>query len=223
MKYKGLLFDMDGTLMDSEHLHIKAWINILKQVGIHTTPDYFQKWIGVSDVELMPIILSEFGFGHYDSLDLVEQKRAFFRQYAREELHTIPGIKEGLEALKNWPMALVTMSSKKNALLSIELTKISHYFKTVITLNDVLIPKPDPECYLKASSILGFHANECIAIEDSESGVKSAKSAGCFTIGVANTIEASRLGMADVVFEDSGVVMEYLKEMSNRLQPKHQS
>ena len=86
------------------------------------------------------------------------------------------------------------------------------FFEITITFDDVINHKPDPEPYLNAANFFGLDPKECIAVEDSVSGSQSAMTAGCYTIGVLNSIPADQLKV-DRIFETSGEVMEWLVHM----------
>jgi HAD superfamily hydrolase (TIGR01509 family) len=211
MGYKGIIFDMDGTLIDSEHLHLSTWDELLKEYHLHFTKEWFENWIGISDVNLSRQITEEYKL-NIDWRDLLENKRNLFRKRAEKELKTMEGVHKGLEQLKQLPMAVATMSNRFDAEMSFKVTGISHYFKGLITVDDVLNHKPHPEPYEKAATLLQLPATHCLALEDSISGVQSAKAAGCYTIAVANTIEPEKLTEANLVLENTEMAMKFLVE-----------
>lgn len=204
-----ILFDMDGTLIDSEHLHVQSWKEILQQYHLFFEDAWFHQWIGVSDINMCKQI--EASYQLPVSWDvLLQNKRNLFRKKAEQELQTIAGVKPGLQQLQHLPMAVVTMSNAYDAAMSLRVTGIEKFFKGLVSADDVEQHKPHPEPYLQASALLKTNAARCIAVEDSISGVASAKAAGCFTIGVANSVDAGRLNEADLVLKNSGEAMRYL-------------
>jgi beta-phosphoglucomutase-like phosphatase (HAD superfamily) len=209
--FKAILFDLDGTLVSSEHLHLEAWDEMLKKQGLHFDEEWFRNWIGVSDASMAEQIAAKYPLG-MPWQDFLEAKRALFQRKAAGSIVPLAGVKDGLEAFFPFPMAVVTMSNLSDAMLSLESAGLLSFFKTIVTADDVTNPKPDAEAYLTAAKRLGVAPADCLAVEDSISGVGSAKAAGCYTIGVANSIDGEKLSMADEVFSDTEEAMAYIKQ-----------
>lgn len=212
--YRGIIFDMDGTLVDSENLHIAAWLQMFQDNNIPISEHDIDDYIGVSDVLICEDIANRFPTLK-DARTLLDEKRHYFRSSAQSMVKLIPGVNDGLERLRHIPKAVATMSSRYEADRSLEYTGIRQFFEGVVTADDVKIHKPDPECYLNACKLINLEPNYCIGIEDSVSGISSSKRAGLFTIGVANTVSIDRLGHADVVFNNTIEVMDYLAGVFN--------
>jgi beta-phosphoglucomutase len=206
--FKGIVFDMDGTLIDSEQLHIDSWLYVFKKYNVPLTEEDVHHWIGVSDVLISQQLTDKYLNGGENVL--LEDKRHYFRTIAQPNVKTITGVKSGLEKLIGIPMAVATMSSSYEANKSLTSTGIFSFFQGLVTANDVMNHKPAPDCYLKACGILGIEPKLCVGIEDSISGVQASKAAGLYTIGVANTIAKEKLSNADLVFTNSEEVMNWL-------------
>ena len=207
-QFSGIVFDMDGTLIDSEKLHIDSWLFIFEKYNIPLTEQDVHEWIGVSDV-LISAQLNEKYLGGIHNI-ILDEKRHYYQTVAQPNVETIVGVTEGLARLKSIPMAVATMSNRTEAQFSLTKTKIRDYFKGVVTANDVENHKPAPDCYLKACEILQMPPKSCIGIEDSVSGIHASKNAGLFTIGVANTLPEDKLVHADLVLSDTSEVMNWL-------------
>ena len=209
-QFKAILFDMDGTLVNTEPLHEEAWHDTLAQFDLQLSPDWFHRYKGSTDRILMTEVIQ-----HYELSinvdELLEEKRDRFLEMARTRSQVFTGAKEGLVALqKKYPLALVTSSSRKGADHVLKVTELLHFFQTTITFDDVTKHKPDPEPYQKAINFFGLKPHECIAVEDSVSGSRSAKAAGCYTVGVLNSVTASELNGVDQIFRTTGEVMDFL-------------
>lgn len=213
MKYKAIVFDMDGTLVDSEHLHIGAWFKMFQEFGITMSHEELMQYVGVSDVNICKDLTTRFSLT-YSAEEILDQKRYYYRHHEQKNVKLIAGVEDGLQNLNpNLPMAVATMSSKYEAEKSLDYTGIRKYFLEVVTADDVSRHKPDPECYLMACAAIGMRPEDCIAVEDSVSGVHAAKNAGLYTIGVANTVHASEILHADLVLKDSIAVFKTISTM----------
>lgn len=200
---KGIVFDMDGVLVDSEPLHIEAWNDVFAEFGYHFDMEWFHQWIGVSDKNFTLKIVEEYKIPK-DADILLKDKRRIFEEKIRQGVPAHKGVKELLPQLSHLPKAVATSSNRSGAMISLEGAGLIHFFKGVVTADDVAQHKPFPDCYLKATEILGLQPEECVGIEDSISGIKAAKAAGLFVIGVATSLPASLLiPHADMVLENT--------------------
>ena len=209
-QYKAVLFDMDGTLVNTEPLHEEAWHDTLAQFDLNLASDWFHRYTGSTDRILMTDVIQHYGLS-INVDELLEEKRNRFMEMAQTRSEVFTGAKEGLIALQEkYPLALVTSSSRKGADHVLEVTELRPFFQTTITFDDVTYHKPNPEPYQKAINFFGLAPHECIAVEDSVSGSRSAKAAGCFTIGVLNSVQADQLSAVDRIFETTREVMAFL-------------
>lgn len=209
MDYQAILFDMDGTLVDSEHLHIRAWQEVLQREHLDFPDSWFTQWIGISDVEFSRAITKQYALRREDGV-LLQSKRDIFRQLAERELVLIQGVQDGLAALKDVPKVVATSSNRHDAVMSLQVTGLWAHFLGLVSIDDVTNPKPHPEPYTKAAELGGHAPHRCIAVEDSVSGIRSAKAAGCFTIAVGNSLPGEQLHAADLVLANTQEAMQYI-------------
>jgi beta-phosphoglucomutase family hydrolase len=210
-KIKGIVFDMDGVLVDSEPVHIDAWNEVFAEFNLHFSHDWFNNWIGVSDRNFTAKIIQEYDIPT-DAMKLLEDKRRVFEAKILQSVPAHKGVKELMPELHKFDKAVATSSNRSGAMISLTSADLIHYFKKIVTADDVLHHKPNPDCYLKAAHDLGFEPSECIGIEDSVSGIKAAKAAGLFIIGVATSLPAHFLTDADLILENTEGAMRWILE-----------
>ncbi len=208
-KIKGIVFDMDGVLVDSEPLHIDAWNEAFAEFDLHFETEWFHQWIGVSDRNFTTKIIEQYDIPTQADT-LLQTKRQIFEDKIAKGVPPHTGVREGLPLLHRFDKAVATSSNRSGAMISLKGAGLFHFFKDVITADDVLNHKPNPDCYLKAAQSLGFLPSACIGIEDSVSGIKAAKSASLFVIGVATSLPAHYLTDADLVLENTEEAIKWI-------------
>jgi HAD superfamily hydrolase (TIGR01509 family) len=193
--WKGaLLFDIDGTLSDTDPLHIKAFNAMLAQFGQSiTAEEYFKRVMGFTNAEIMRGFFPQKSITEHKAL--ADWKEAAFRDLARTELHPTAGLFDFMDwaDVNNIPMAAVTNAPLPNADLILTSLGVKHRFRTIVIGDDLPRGKPDPMPYLVAGERLGIDCRHCVAFEDSRSGMRSASSAGAFGIGLLSSLPEDEL------------------------------
>lgn len=200
---------MDGVLIDSEPVHIDAWNEVVAVFDLHFDTEWFHQWIGVSDRNFTTKLVQDYNLP-IEPDTLLQQKRQVFESKIAESVLAHKGVKEHLPLLNAYGLAVATSSNRSGALMSLHGAGLFDFFKYIITADDVLKHKPNPDCYLKAAECLGFSPSECIGIEDSVSGIKAAKAAGMFVIGIATSLPAHYLTEADLVLENTEGAIQWI-------------
>jgi HAD superfamily hydrolase (TIGR01509 family) len=211
-----VLLDMDGTLLDTEKVYFDSLLAALNACGF--TDDVVplcHAMIGLPGPECEMMLIKRYG----EDFPLAEINRSFAAnrdEIFRAGLPLKGGAVELLDALRNaeWPMAIVTSSSRRSADEHLALAGIRARFDTILTRDDVINCKPSPDLYLLAASRLGVTPQACVAVEDSNHGVTAAHSAGAITIMVPDLVpptEESRARCA-AVLTDLNAVLEMLRE-----------
>ncbi|MGO4525001.1 HAD family hydrolase [Microvirga sp. 2MCAF35] len=190
---KALIFDMDGTLVHSDPVHLEAFAEVLKDQGVSITEEvYRSKIIGRTNEAIFATLLPHLPAEQQEVY--AEEKEATFRRMA-QNLRPL----EGLLDLLDWAeargikIALVTNAPRLNADHMLEVLGLAGRFKIEITIDQVERGKPDPLPYLTAIEQLGIQADEAIAFEDSPSGMRAAKAAGLFSFGVLTGLSADEM------------------------------
>jgi beta-phosphoglucomutase len=187
---KGLIFDLDGVLVSTEHNHYIAWKRTADELGIPFTPAENEQLKGLSRVDSLKAILAlenkQISDEQFDALLL--SKNAFYLEsiqtLTRENL--LEGVPQLLEIAKEKGLLLGVGSSSKNAKFILNLLGITDYFSVVVDGNMVTQPKPHPEVFLNGAKTMGLRPDECIVFEDASSGIKAAKDGGFYAIAVGN-------------------------------------
>jgi len=191
--YRTLLFDLDGTLAETDSLHLPTWVDALMPHGIEVDEAFYRENIsGRSNAEIVEDLLPN--LPERDGREIVETKEASFRERAGE-LEPLAGLLEFLEEAKRCGArtALVTNAPRENVAAVLLALGLEDRFDAIVASEAVRAAKPDPEPYLTALEKLGAGPGEALAFEDSVSGIRSAVGAGIQTVGIASTQEPKTL------------------------------
>ncbi|OOG76153.1 HAD family phosphatase [Algoriphagus sp. A40] len=211
---RGILFDMDGTLVDNIPFHQEAWLRFLGNHGIHLRPEDFH----AQNHGTLNEMIRKF-FPHVESrekrIELGEEKEATYRHIYRPNLKEIEGLTPFLKFLQSQHISchLATMGDQNNIDFTLNGLGIRRYFDTVTGGHEVLKGKPDPEIFIKSLKKSGENPENILVFEDSGGGIRSAKSAGLKVIGLATTHskkELIEMGCVNV-FSNFHEAMEVIK------------
>jgi HAD superfamily hydrolase (TIGR01509 family) len=183
---------MDGVLADTEPLQGMAWVVLLERYGVHEPPAFFDRWIGIPNIDTSRDVVERWRLPRTPEA-LIAEREPVYLALVGGGLEPFAGVPERLRALGEVPMAVATSACRTEAVRVLEALGLRDRFRAVVTADDVARAKPDPEPYLAAAAALGVDAGECVAIEDSPSGVSSARAAGCLVLAVTTTHRAERL------------------------------
>lgn len=183
-------FDKDGVIFDSESVYETAFLALLQEHQLDVDEDLTKKIRGLSIHENERLLAAHFG-DKMDAKHFVKLWIKRVKDMMDEEggLHFIDGVESLIETLyeQGFPLALVTSDSMDNLLHNVNRTRVDllKYFSVIVTLDDVQNPKPNPEPYERAASLLGVEPKRLLVIEDSEYGVMAASSAGANVLMLA--------------------------------------
>ncbi|MEY3085210.1 MAG: hypothetical protein RL037_1390 [Bacteroidota bacterium] len=185
-----LLFDLDGVLVSTETNHYLAWEAIARELGVPFTEHDNESLKGISRADSLKKILGKGGLTisneEFDRL-MTKKNNYYLASIAEiDQSKLLPGVKELLTLAKERRIKMAVGSSSKNAKFILEKLNIQQYFDAVIDGNDVQMPKPNPEVFLKGASALNSLPRECIVFEDAQSGVEAALAGNFNVIGVGN-------------------------------------
>jgi len=191
MKYKGIIFDLDGVICSTDEYHYLAWKALADQLGIGFDRQINNRLRGVSRMESLEIVLekSDKTFSDEQKQQLAETKNALYRELLGQmsEADLSNEVRDTLNALRERGLKLAIGSSSKNTPFILERIGLSGFFDAVSDGNNITHSKPDPEVFLKAAQMLGLPPAECLVVEDAHAGVEAAVTGGfeCAAIGEA--------------------------------------
>jgi beta-phosphoglucomutase family hydrolase len=198
---QGVIWDMDGVLVDTGEFHFQAWSQALPEYGIPFTRELFTATFGMNNAGILTMLL-----GRTPSPELLaeisDRKEQLFRQAVRGHVQPLPGVLAWLKRLKAAGMRQAIASSAPPANIDalVDELGLRDYFDAIASGFD-LPGKPDPALFLKVACLIGVPPERCVVVEDAVAGVEAARRAGMKCIAVTTTNPAHALNEADVVVE----------------------
>ncbi len=186
--YDAVLFDLDGTLIDSEAVAIRTGLATFEQMGHPVDATFFHSIIGRDNPTASRMIAAAFPHVNVDALNAAWTEG--FRAAMAMEVPLKPLVHETLAAI-SLPRAIVTSSRRDEARNKLTLAALDTYFDKVIVLEDVVSAKPSPDPYLLAARLLQVDPARCLVFEDSETGAESAFRAGCVVVQIPDIVPSS--------------------------------
>ena len=195
MAIQGVIFDLDGVITDTAHLHFLAWKALGDSLGVEITLELNEGLKGLGRQETLTLILKETGL--YDQYTETERQALSDRKNrtyvaSLESLgpqDLLPGIGDCLKDLKKRGIKIGLASSSQNAGLIIEKLGVKSYFDTIVDSRSLTKGKPDPEIYLKAAAALGLSPAKCAGVEDARAGLEAIRAAGMTSIALGLSLK----------------------------------
>jgi beta-phosphoglucomutase len=203
MALRAIVFDFDGVIANSEPLHFRAYRDVLADEGIALTErDYYAKYLGFDDVGAFEAIARQHR-ADWDSVriaELVARKAVRLERLERDVSVLFPGAADAIRrASAAMPIAIASGARGEEIRRVLIHEQLLDSFTAIVAAEDTPVSKPAPDPYLRAVSLLehacgsGLRAEQCVAIEDSQWGLESARAAGLRTVAVTNTYGAEAL------------------------------
>ncbi len=214
IKTRAILWDLDGTIVDTSACHIYTWEKALIKHGIEFDRSAFVENFGRKSASLLTALL---GFEPDNDLmmKIIDEKESLFRQIAADWITLIPGVETWLNDAQrlNYRQAIASSAPMENINTMLEIMNLENYFDTLVSGDD-LPAKPHPDVFLLAADTLGIPPENCLVIEDAIAGVVGAQRAGMACIAVSTTHPSEELEQADLVIQDFTVpLLETLQSL----------
>lgn len=191
---QGVIFDMDGVLVDSGPPHAASWRALAAKHGLHMSEEDFAETFGQTSRDIIRRFWGA-GLGADETRRIDAEKEALYRESIRGRIPMMADVHEMLHALRNSGLALAVASSgpPENIALVLEEGGLSAYFDAVVTGSDVEHGKPAPDCFLLAARRADLPPAQAIVVEDAPAGIQAARAAGMRAIGLSGTHTGLRL------------------------------
>jgi HAD superfamily hydrolase (TIGR01509 family) len=212
---RAVVFDMNGVLVDDEHLHFELFRDVLAaEEGLRLTErDYLDRYLGYDDRGAFGAVIADAGRAVTDGrlAELISRKAVLYRERAAAGLRMFPGARESLASLGGrWPIGVCSGALRGEVEMVLGILGARELVEAVVAAEDTQRSKPDPEGYLLVLEMMrsrvgmDLEAGHCLVIEDSGAGIEAAKGAGMWVVGVEHSYPAEvlRRAGADLVIPD---------------------
>ena len=198
---KGIIFDMDGTIVDSLPYHYEAWKIFFNENKVENFSEKLNEYKGGGTLDLMRTIYGN-QYSKKELKKMSEDKEKIFRKIYKGEIKQILGFKKFLDELKSKDImvGLASNAIRKNVSMIINELEIYDYFDSIICGDEVINGKPNPEMFNETIDRFNINKDECLIFEDSLEGVLAAKNSGVKVIGITSS-------SSNKVLKDAGCVM----------------
>ncbi len=197
----GVLWDMDGVIVDTGEYHYRAWVHVLTAAGLSYNDEQFRNTFGMNNATILSLL-----FGREPTADelavLDEGKEQYFRELIRGDVKALPGVRAWLSTLHEGGarQAIASSAPPDNIDFFLDELGLTGWFDARIS-GTGMPGKPAPDVFLTAAGAIGVPPERCIVIEDAIPGVEAARRAGMRCIAVTTTNPAERLANADIVVD----------------------
>lgn len=195
MKYKAVIFDLDGVICSTDDYHFLAWKQLADDIGIPFDKTMNNRLRGVSRMESLENLLGSRSeeFPPDIKRELAEKKNGIYRKLLENlsPKDLDPDVKETLSEIKNRGIRIAIGSSSKNAKMILEKLGLDNFFHAISDGTNITRSKPDPEVFLKASAFLNVEPRYCLVVEDAISGLEAAAAAGMDSAAIGDAAEST--------------------------------
>ena len=204
----GLIFDMDGVIVENHQYHYLAWQKIAAKHGITIDEVFYREKMNGRTLKKLMKVVFEREMSDEEAKSIGLEKEAIYRDLYKDHRKPTTGLIKFLEEAKEKgiPMAVGTSAPKENVEFTLDDLDLRKYFVGVVDDSMVVHGKPDPEVYLKGAELVGRKPEDCIVFEDAVSGIQAGKAAGSKVIGLATSHSREEL--------DSDLIIDNFSDLS---------
>ena len=192
MKYKGIIFDLDGVICSTDHYHYLAWKALADRLGAYFDETINNRLRGVSRMASLEIVLERYNgtLTEEEKLAAAEEKNNTYRELLKQmtPADLSDEVKTTLDALRAKGLLLGIGSSSKNTRFILSRIGLGDYFDKISDGTNITRSKPDPEVFLKAAEYLGLEPKDCLVVEDAVAGVQAAHAAGMDAAAIGDAV-----------------------------------
>lgn len=180
----GVIFDVDGTMVDNVAFHEKAWLVFGVRHGLPITPEFYRENMHSRSNDIIAKVLYGEGVSSEQAAATNMEKESIYRELYRPHIKENPGLTPFLEALHRdgIPCAAASNSPPENVEMILNALQVRHFFKTISALDGMVRGKPHPDLLLRAAQGMALPITQCVVLEDSQSGFEAAERAGALYI-----------------------------------------
>lgn len=202
----GVIWDMDGVLVDTGEFHYQSWMDTLLNYGIPFSRETFNTTFGMNNESVLKLLMGD-QYNHQTYTTISEQKEASFRKSIRGKVRILPGVLPLLDSIKLAiiPQAIGSSGPRSNIDAIISELELNTYFQAIVSAAE-MPSKPNPTVFLTAAQLIEAPPSYCVVIEDAIAGVEAAHNAGMKCIAVTTTNPAKALQAAEVIVDQLDVL-----------------
>ena len=212
---KGIIFDLDGVIVDTAKYHYLAWKKLANQLGFEFTEEQNELFKGVSRKRCLDILLE---MGNLSATQeqkdvwMIEKNNDYLAYIEKmDDSEILPDVPKILTLLKENAIPIALGSASKNALPILEKVGLAHFFDVIVDGNSVTKAKPDPEVFLMAAKKMNLSPSNCIVFEDAVAGIEAANAANMISIGIG---DKEVLSQATFIFKDfTEISTDFMKKL----------
>jgi HAD superfamily hydrolase (TIGR01509 family) len=197
----GVIFDMDGVLIDSYRSHLAAFQRMLANYDLKMSEEQFANIFGRTNPDIFALLYPEFNPEDYARLS--DEKEAAFRDIIADNFPEMDGAAELIDALHGTGaiLAIGSSGSPENVETVLRMLPGGEHIRVTTHAKEITRGKPDPEVFLNAAGKMGLPPARCVVVEDAPVGVTAGKAAGCAVVGITGTVSRRYLKEADLVID----------------------
>ncbi|MHC4069033.1 MAG: HAD family hydrolase [Planctomycetota bacterium] len=199
---KGVIFDLDGVLVNTGEFHRQSWYDLAEREGFEMSDELFYSTFGMQNYQIIPMLVGRAVTGE-ELGSLSQWKEGRYRELIKGKLELLDGVRELIDDLKRagFLLAIGTSTPLVNLEFMLENVPVDGCFDAYVTGEDVKRGKPEPDTFIMAAEKLSLPRENCVVVEDAVQGVAAGKAAGMAVVAVTTTREREELGEADLIVD----------------------